>query len=66
MARQRYRSVRRIFLADGDALIRKASELYTILDTIRELFPGVRAGHQLRLSQQHPPADGRGAANPPG
>ena len=35
MARQRYR----IFLADGDALIRKASELYTILDTIRELFP---------------------------
>ena len=39
MARQRYRSVRRIFLADGDALIRKASELYTILDTIRELFP---------------------------
>ena len=39
MARQRYRSVRRIFLADGDALIRKASELYTILDTIQELFP---------------------------
>ena len=39
MARQRYRSVRRIFLADGDALIRRASELYTILDTIRELFP---------------------------
>lgn len=39
MARQRYRSVRRIFLADGDALIRKASELYTILDTIRDLFP---------------------------
>ena len=39
MARRQYRSVRRIFLADGDALIRKASELYTILDTIRELFP---------------------------
>ena len=39
LARQRYRSVRRVFLADGDALIRKASELYTILDTIRELFP---------------------------
>ena len=36
MARQRYRSV---FLADGDALVRKADELYTILDTIRELFP---------------------------
>lgn len=39
LARQRYRSVRRVFLADGDALIRKASELYTILDTIRTLFP---------------------------
>lgn len=31
--------VRRIFLADGDALVRKAEELYVILDTIRELFP---------------------------
>ena len=39
LARQYYRNVGRIFLADGDALIRKASELYTILDTIRELFP---------------------------
>ena len=39
MARARYRSVGRIFLADGDALVRKASELYLILDTIRELFP---------------------------
>ncbi len=39
MARQRYRSVRRVFLADGDALVRKADELYTILDTIRALFP---------------------------
>lgn len=39
LARQRYRSVRRVFLADGDALIRKAHELYTILDTIRALFP---------------------------
>ncbi len=39
MARARYRHVERVFLADGDALIRKASELYTILDTIRELFP---------------------------
>ena len=29
----------RVFLADGDALVRRASELYTILDTIRELFP---------------------------
>ena len=39
MARRAYKKVERVFLADGDALIRKASELYTILDTIRELFP---------------------------
>lgn len=39
MARQRYRSVRRVFLADGDALVRRADELYTILDTVRALFP---------------------------
>ena len=39
LARQAYGHVGRIFLADGDALVRKASELYTILDTIRELFP---------------------------
>ena len=39
IARGVYRQVKRVFLADGDALVRKASELYTILDTIRELFP---------------------------
>ena len=39
MARQTYRRVDKVFLADGDALVRKASELYVILDTIRELFP---------------------------
>ena len=39
LARQYYRNVGRIFLADGDALIRKGSDLVTILDTIRELFP---------------------------
>ncbi len=39
LARQTYRRVERVFLADGDALVRKASELYTILDTIRALFP---------------------------
>lgn len=39
IARRTYRNVDKVFLADGDALIRKASELYTILDTIRELFP---------------------------
>ncbi len=39
IARRMYRRVDRVFLADGDALVRKANELYTILDTIRELFP---------------------------
>ena len=39
IARQTYRHVDKVFLADGDALVRKASELYTILDTSRELFP---------------------------
>ncbi|MCQ2447949.1 MAG: radical SAM protein [Oscillibacter sp.] len=39
MARERYRHVDKVFLADGDALIRKASESYMILDTVRELFP---------------------------
>ena len=29
-------------MADGDALVRKANELYTILDTVRELFPECR------------------------
>ncbi len=38
-ARQLYRHVDKVFLADGDALVRKAAELYTILDTVRELFP---------------------------
>lgn len=39
LARQTYRNVDKVFLADGDALVRKASELYVILDTVRELFP---------------------------
>ena len=39
LARQYYRNVGRIVLADGDALVRKVSDLVTILDTIRELFP---------------------------
>lgn len=42
MARQVYRHVEKVFLADGDALVRKAEELYTILDTVRELFPECR------------------------
>ena len=32
IARGVYRRVDRVFLADGDALVRKANELYTILD----------------------------------
>ena len=39
MARRTYRRGDKVFLADGDALVRKASELYTILDTVWELFP---------------------------
>ena len=39
MARQVYPYVDKIFLADGDALVRRAEELYVILDTVRELFP---------------------------
>ncbi len=39
LARAYYSRVRRIFLADGDALIRKADDLALILDTIAELFP---------------------------
>ena len=41
-ARQVYPHVEKVFLADGDALVRKAGELYTILDTVRELFPECR------------------------
>ena len=42
MARQAYKHVEKVFLADGDALVRKAAELYVILDTVRELFPECR------------------------
>ena len=41
-ARQVYRYIEKVFLADGDALVRKAEELYVILDTVRELFPECR------------------------
>ena len=41
-ARELYRRVEKVFLADGDALVRKASELYVILDAVRELFPECR------------------------
>ena len=39
MARQAYSKVGRIFLADGDALIRPAADLERILEYIAELFP---------------------------
>ena len=39
MARRQYSRVGRIFLADGDALIRPAEELERILDEIASLFP---------------------------
>ena len=42
IARGIYRRVEKVFLADGDALVRKAKELYTILDTVKELFPECR------------------------
>lgn len=38
-ARDRYRHIDRIFLADGDALVLKNHLLVTILDTISDLFP---------------------------
>lgn len=39
MARQAYRTVKRIFLADGDALIIKTEDLEAILIKIKSLFP---------------------------
>ena len=39
MARQVYRRVERVFLADGDALMRKTEDLVTILGLIYGLFP---------------------------
>ena len=39
MARQLYRHVERVFLADGDALMRKTDDLVQILGLIYGLFP---------------------------
>jgi radical SAM superfamily enzyme YgiQ (UPF0313 family) len=41
-AAQNVRGVRKIFLADGDALVAKASYLHQVLDAIREAFPGLQ------------------------
>lgn len=38
-ARMAYKSIKRVFLADGDALIIKTSELLKILNFIKELIP---------------------------
>lgn len=39
LARARYRAVDRVFLADGDALMRPAADLLTILNEVYRLFP---------------------------
>ena len=39
MARQAYRRVERVFLADGDALMRRTADLVEILELIYGLFP---------------------------
>lgn len=39
LARQHYRRVNRIFLADGDALVLQNKDLLVILDHIKKLFP---------------------------
>lgn len=39
MAREYYKTVKRVFLADGDALILKTEDLEAILIKIKELFP---------------------------
>jgi radical SAM superfamily enzyme YgiQ (UPF0313 family) len=41
-ARQAYRHVERVFLADGDALIRPAAQMLEILGWVYELFPECR------------------------
>lgn len=51
-AKSRYAAVRRVFLADGDALVVKTPDLLTILESIAELFPGCE-----RVSLYGAPAD---------
>ncbi len=41
-AAQHAGSVRKVFLADGDALVAKASYLHKILDALKEAFPGLQ------------------------
>lgn len=39
IARRTYQHIDRVFLADGDALIRKTSDLVAILEHIRKVIP---------------------------
>ena len=39
IARRQYRYIERVFLADGDALIRKTEDLAVILKHIRKIIP---------------------------
>lgn len=41
-ARDHTRTVKKVFLADGDALVAKASFLHRILDELNAVFPGLR------------------------
>ncbi|MDF3002157.1 MAG: radical protein [Bacillota bacterium] len=58
MARQNYRRINRIFLADGDALVLQNKELLVILDYIKKLFPecervGIYGSPQDILRKSH-------------
>ena len=44
IARRQYRYIERVFLADGDALIRKTEDLAVILKHIRKIIPECRRG----------------------
>lgn len=57
-ARQHYRRVNRIFLADGDALVLQNKDLLVILDHIKKLFPecervGIYGSPQDVLRKSH-------------
>ncbi|MEI3142672.1 MAG: hypothetical protein V8S77_05440 [Oscillospiraceae bacterium] len=54
MARRVYKKVERVFLADGDALMRKTEELSQIPGPDLRSVPGVPAGDVLRLAHQSP------------
>ena len=55
MAREYYRDylVRRIFLADGDALICKTDDLLYVMGEAKRLFPENDEDHHLRSAEGH-------------